>query len=173
MGPGPARGRAAKPLSWGVRRWAMVLQDPALEAIWRDVQMSLRVCSRVTPLTTGVAHFHVRLEGQHTCNGAVVFAPGRLLSWWSTSRPEEFEVQQQRILLKLSLNDWHTVAANCGTIRLVQAASTLEQNTVLIDATDVATTVIGDAVINSDTLTIAFVYHPQASAHEINISFGS
>ena len=128
--------------------WAMVSHSPVLEAVWRDIQMSLEVCPHATTMTVGAQHFHVLLVGTHAYNGAVVFAPGKLLSSWVSTRPSEVEEQSQRVILKLSLNDWHAVAATCRSIRLVQATANVEQDNVIIDATDVATTVVGDAVLN-------------------------
>ena len=77
-----------------------------LEAIWADVQQTLQVCSSLH-YDGEQRHWHVLLEDRFSLQDNVILVPGRLLSSWSSAAAVTVNVPEAKVLVRMSLTDWH------------------------------------------------------------------
>ena len=49
-----------------------------------------------------------------------VWVPGVLQTSWRSNHPEDINGNRQKVLVKLAMSDWHSFAARCKELRVVQ-----------------------------------------------------
>ena len=136
----------------------MDVRAVAFQSVWDDIHLGLQTGG--SQILSGEAlHWHVWLDGRHSFQSGAVLVRGLLLASWQSTSEGEFAEPFCKVLVRMSLTDWFGVASHCGCIRVLQTRGHLQQDHIVLDATEAFATVSGDVCLRADeTIQVAELF---------------